>query len=67
MVTEGNMEREYFDLSDRFVPDSPKRRLPPHRPLPVSGAEIIVYSLMIVVYTGIAMWMGALMAASFCG
>ena len=54
-----------FDMSAGFIPDSPDRNR--QRPLPVSGVEIVVYALMLVVYTGIAMWLGALMAASFCG
>ena len=53
-----------LDMSAGFIPDSPNRQ--PQRPLPVSGAEIVVYALMIIVYTGLAMWMGALMAASYC-
>ncbi len=55
----------HFDMSAGFVPDAPKPR--EQRPLPVSGATIVVYLLMAAAYTAIALWMGAMMAASFCG
>ena len=60
MVTEGNMEREYFDLSDRFAPGvSGVRKLEPK----LTKAEAAAVIALVAVFSIAATGFGVLLAA----